>query len=273
MKPSSRVLRRVIIAVVFLAVFSFIGLGLTRITILNPACTDGIMNGEEEGIDCGLSVCGKHCELDLGPPQVISAQLIEAGENDYDFVAKIKNSHQQFGASEVEYELILFNGDDYELDKEEGVFYILPGQTKYLILTHITTEKNVQRTDFKIKSAIWQKLGSIEGMNFIVKSQTYTSLPGDGTALDVNILNDSDSDFEIVDIDVVLYNPQGDIVAINRSDIRTFLSRTERGFRVVWPFQINSQVDKIEVYPSTNLFNNSNFIKSNGSGIHKFQQY
>lgn len=273
MKPSPRLLRRLIIAFVFLAVFSLTGLGLRKATTPAPTCTDGIMNGQEEGIDCGLSSCGKYCELKLDPPQVISTKLIEVGENDYDFVAKIKNPHQQFGASEIEYELALFNGDDSELNKEEGVFYILPSQTKYLILTHLTTKQNVQRIDFKIKSATWQKIDSIEGMNLVVKARKYINLPGDGTAFDANILNDSDFDFEMVDIDVVMYNSQDDIIAVNKSDIRTFLARTERAFRVVWPFKINGQVDKIEVYPSTDLFKNSNFIKAYGSEIHKFQQY
>ena len=273
LKFSSRLLRRIVIAGIFLAVFSLTGLGLRRATTPIPTCTDGIMSGEEEGIDCGFAVCGKYCELKLDPPQAVSTKLIEAGENDYDFVAQIKNPHQQYGASEVEYELTLFNGDDNALDKEEGVFYILPGQTKYLVLTHITTEKNVQKIDFKIKSAIWQKIESLEGMNLIVKAQKYTSLSGGGTAFDANLLNDSDFDFEVVDIDVVMYNSRGDIIAVNKSDIRTFLARTERAFRVVWPFRINGQVDKIEAYPSTNLFKNSNFIKAYDSEIHKFQQY
>lgn len=273
MKLSSRLFRRIVIAGIFLAVFSLTGLGLRRATAPAPTCTDGVMNGEEEGVDCGLPSCDKYCELKLDPPQVISIKLIEVGENNYDFVAEIKNPHQRFGASEVEYELALFNGNDNKLDQEEGVFYLLPSQTKYLVLTYFTTEKNVQRIDFKIKSATWQKIDSIEGMNTIVKAQKYISLSGGGTALDVSIFNDSDFDFEMVDVDVVMYNSQDDIIAVNKSDIRTFLTRTERAFRVVWPFKINGQVDKIGVYPSTNLFKNSNFIKAYGSEIHKFQQY
>lgn len=273
MKLSPRVLRRIIIAAVFLTVFSLTGLGLQRVVTPVPTCTDGIMNGEEEGVDCGLSACGKYCESDLDPPRVISTKLIKAGDRDYDFVARIENPHLQFGASEVEYELTLFNGNDAELSKEEGIFYILPSQTKYLILANLTTEKNVQRIDFKIKSATWEKIESLEGMNLIVKAQKYINLSGGGTALDANILNDSDFDFEMVDIDVVAYNSSGEVVAVNRSDIRTFLARTERAFRVVWPFKINGSVDKIEIYQSTNLFENSNFIKAYGSGIHKFQQY
>ena len=127
-KFSLRLLRRIIIAGIFLAVFTLTGFGLKRATTAVPTCTDNIMNGEEEGVDCGLFACGNYCEPDLDPPQVMSTKLLKAGENDYDFVAVIKNPHPQFGASEVVFELVLFNGDDTELSKEEGIFYILPGQ-------------------------------------------------------------------------------------------------------------------------------------------------
>ncbi len=296
MKLSSRLLRRLVIAGIFLAVFSLTGLGIKTVVTPQPTCTDGIMNGEEEGIDCGLFACSNYCEPDLDPPQVISTKLIQAGpryadrvspeasavaqgfgeasENDYDFVAEIKNPHQQFGASEVEYELTLFNGDDNELSKEGGIFYILPGQTKYLVLTHLTTERNVSKIDFKINSATWQRIDSLEGLSLIVRQDKYTDLGGSsGSILDAVILNDSDFDFEMVDIDVLLFNARGDVVAVNRSDIRTFLARTERSFRVIWPFNINGKVDRIEVFPSTNLFENSNFIKTYGSETEKFQEY
>lgn len=271
-KLSSRVLRRLIIATVFLAVFSLTGLGLRRATTPAPTCTDNIMNGEEEGVDCGLFACGKYCEPDLAAPAVLSAKLIKAGDRDYDFVAVIQNPHPQFGASEVSYELVLYSNDDSELDNDSGVFYILPGQTKYLVLTHLTTEANVGKIDFKIVSAKWQKIDSLEGMNLIVTNKKYSDTRT-GTTLDATIKNDSDFDFGTVDIDVVLLNSAGEIVAVHHSDIRTFRARTERGFQVVWPFTIKGNVDKIEIYPSTNLFENSNFIKRYGSDIEKFQKY
>ena len=285
MKLSSRLFRRMIIAGIFLAVFALTSFGLKTAITPAPTCTDGIMNGEEEGVDCGLFACGNYCEPDLDPPQVVSTKLIqagpryaegsgEAGENDYDFVAEIKNPHQQFGASEVEYELVLFNGSENELSREGGIFYILPGQTKYLIITNITTEKNVSKIDFKITSATWQRLESLEGLNLIVRQDKYTNLGGNqGSILDAVILNESDFDFEIIEVDVLLFNSRGDIVAVNRSDIRTFLARTERSFRVIWPFRIGDTIDRIEIIPSTNLFRNSNFIKTYGSETEKFQEY
>lgn len=267
-------LRRIIIAVIFLAIFFLFGYGTKQLTQTPPSCTDSIKNGEEEGVDCGLFACGNYCEPDLDPPKVILTKLIKVGEGDYDFIAEIENPHDQFGASETAYELMLFNGGGEELVKEEGTFYMLPKQTKYLVLTHFTAEKNAQKVDFKIKNVTWQKLDSLEGMNLIIRNQEYNILDGGaGSALDAVIFNDSNFDFGVVNIDIVLYDYRGEIIGVSRSDIRTFLARTERSFTVAWPFKINGHVARVEIHPSTNLFENSNFIKRYGSTLEKFQQY
>ena len=274
MKLSSRLIRQVVIAIVFLATFVLLGYGTKQLTTAPATCTDLIMNGQEEGVDCGLAACGKYCEPDLAPPEVKSTKLIKAGKGDYDFVAEIVNPHQDFGASEVEYELTLFNSGDSELLKEGGIFYILPGQTKYLILSALTTENEVTRIDFKITSAHWQKIESLEGMNFAVRRDKYTvATNGLSSTFEAVIFNDSDFDFKVVGMDVLIRNSSGEIIAVNRTDIRTFINRTERGFIITWPFRINGEVAKIETIPTTNLFENLNFIKRYGSGIEKFQQY
>lgn len=273
-KLSSRSLRRIIIAAVFLAVFTLIGWGIKRVIVPAPSCTDGVKNGKEEGLDCGIFACGIECEVALVPPQVVSTALIQAGETDYDFVAEVVNPHKEFGASEVVYELTLFNGDNKKLSKQGGVFYILPGQTKFLVLPFLTTERNVLKHSFKIKSAQWQKIDSLVGINFVTSKESYTVLGGVASSvLEAAVLNDSDLDFETVDVDIILRNSSGEIIGVNKSEIRTFLAHSERYFKVTWPFYLSGEVEKIEVISSTNIFENSNFIKRYGSGVEKFQQY
>lgn len=273
MKLSSRLLRRIIIAGIFLAVFALTGFGLKRVTTAPPTCTDGIMNGQEEGIDCGLFACNKYCEPNLSPPSIVSTKLIKAENNDFDFVAEISNPHNDFGASDIAYELKLLNKDGNELLRRDGIFYILPKQTKFLILPHLTTENNVSNIKLEIKSAKWQRLESVEGMNLIVRNEKYIRSGISLNSLNAAILNDSDFDFEVVDIDVLLYNSSGEIIGVNKTDIRTFLARTERAFSVIWPFSINGNVARVDIRPSTNLFENSNFIKNYGSEVEKFQEY
>jgi len=272
---NGRVQKQVIIGLIFILILGGVGYGVfDKLFLIEATCFDQVQNGKEEGVDCGTLACGKVCEEPVKPLQVSGEKLLRIGPGDYDFVAEIVNPHNDFGAPEVEYELTLFNGGDSELLKESGVFYILPGQTKYLILPALTTENAVSRIDFKITSAHWQKIESLEGMSFAVRRDKYTIAPnGLSSTLEAVIFNDSDFDFNRVDADILLRDLSGEIIAVNRTDIRTFTARTERGFIVTWPFGISREVAKIETIPTTNLFENLNFIKRYGSGIEKFQQY
>ena len=270
----SRSIRRFFIAIIFLVIFSLIGFGLKKVLTPVSTCTDGIQNGQEEGADCGLVACGKECEPELAPLRVVSTALIQAGERDYDFIVEVANPNKEFGASEVAYELILFNGDNTILSKREGFFYILSNQTKFVILPFLTAERNVSKRDFKIKSVKWQEINLLEDINFIIRGENYSVLDGGASSvLEAGGLNNSDFDFETVDIDIVLRDSRGEILSVNKSEIRTFLAHTERHFKANWPFTLGGQVVKVEIFPSTNLFKNSNFLKRYGSEVEKFQQY
>ena len=59
---------------------------------------------------------------------------------------------------------------------------------------------------------------------------------------------------------------------VGKTDIRTFVAKSERGFNVAWPFALSRNVARQDVEASTNLFENSNFIKSYGSP-EKFQKF
>ena len=272
MKLSSRLLRRIIILVIFLAVFGFSGYGLKKITAPAPTCNDGIQNGQEEGIDCGLTTCNISCEEELASPEVKSSKLIKVGENDYDFVAKIINPNVQYGAPEVNYELTLFDDGDIEVLKEDGVFYLLPIQEKFLVLTSLKTNGSANRSELKIKSATWQKLESLEGLNLIVRREKF-SVEGSSSSLEAVIFNDSDFDFGVVEVQVLLLDSREDVIAVNRTDIRTFVSKTERYFKATWPISISRPVVRTEIRAVTNLFENANFVKRYGSSIERFQEY
>ncbi len=259
-----RLQKQMIIGLVFVLIFIGIGYGLYFGFTPKVSCTDGIKNGQEEGLDCGALACGRACEPVIMPIDVVSSNLFKVGQTDYDFVAQISNPNTSYGASRVEYSLDAFN--------YSGATYILPGQTKWLVVTALKSTQEITDIKLVINNAQWQKLDMpVNAVNFMLRRKDYHPTPR-GTELEGVLYNDSNYDFDKVDVVVILFDETSNILGVSRTDIRTFISKTERGFNVLWPFALPGNAVRQDVEATTNLFENSNFIKSYGSS-EKFQKF
>lgn len=259
---NGRLPKQLIIGLIYLLIFSGIGYGIYYGLTPKISCTDGIMNGKEEGLDCGILACGKACEPVIMPINIISSQFLPTGQGDYDFAAQIFNSNTSYGSSRVE----------YTLGSNSGFFYILPGQTKWLVLTALKISEGIGGLKLVINNAQWEKLNMPDNtINFVLRRKDYHSIQN-GTELNAVLYNNSNYDFDKIDVVVILLDDADNIVGVSKTDIRTFLSKSERGFNVTWPFALPGSVARQDVEALTNLFENSNFIKSYGSQ-EKFQKF
>lgn len=257
-----RIQKQIIISLIFVLILGGIGYGIYYTLSPKVSCTDGIKNGKEEGVDCGILACGKACEPAIMPINVISSQFFKTSQSDYDFVAQLFNPNVSYGASRLE----------YSLGSISGFSYILPGQTKWLVLTALKIPEGIQDIQLVIKNAQWEKLDMPNNtVSLILRKKDYHAIQN-GTGLDAILYNDSNFDFDKVDVVVILFDDVDSIVGVNKTDIRTFISKTERGFSVIWPFALPENSVRQDVEMSTNLFENSNFIKNYGSQ-EKFQKF
>ena len=254
--------KQLIVGLVFVLILGGIGYGIYSRLAPKFSCTDGVRNGKEEGVDCGVLACGKACEPAIMPINIISSKFFKTDLGDYDFVAQLSNPNSSYGASQLE----------YGLGSVSGSSYILPGQTKWLVLTALNMPNGIDSVQLIIKNAQWEKLNTPNNtVNFTLRSKSYRSAPK-GTQLDAVLFNDSSFDFDKIDVAVILLDDAGNIVGVNRTDIRTFISKSERGFNVAWPFALSGNATRQDIEASTNLFENSNFIKNYGSP-EKFQKF
>ncbi len=259
---NGRFSKQLIIGLVFVLILGGIGYGIYAGLATKATCTDGIQNGKEEGVDCGTIACGKACEPAIMPINITSSQFFKVSPGDYDFVAQLSNPNVFYGASRLEYSLGSISGSSY----------ILPGQTKWLVLTALKIPNEVNGIQLVIKNAQWEKLDMPNNtVSFVLRRNDYHPVQK-GTELDTVLYNDSNFDFDKIDVAVILFDDTGSVVGVNNTNIRTFVSKSERGFSVVWPFVLPRPAVRQDVEVSTNLFENSNFIKSYGSP-EKFQKF
>ncbi len=211
----------------------------------------------------------------IEPPQIISQHLLKVGNLDYDFLVQIKNPNTDFGATDVFYELKLFGQDNELLGIRNGSINLLPGQTRYEIISPLKTDREVANTSFKITNANWQKLKEfIPQSLFLVKNEEYLKTPLEPgfSKLRATLHNNSNFDFDRVDIHIVLFDGNGKPIAVNKTDVRTFLSGTDRFFEVKWLEQFSGEVNRAEIDAYTDVFKNSNFIKEHGTQ-EEFQKF
>ncbi len=207
--------------------------------------------------------------------EVLSSQLLKIKNFDYDFIAEIKNPNLDLGAAGVVYELKLFDKDSLLINVRNGSMSFLPGQIRYEIISPIITEKEISRTEFKIINVYWEKLRDFipRGL-FLIKNQEYLplSLEQDFSRLRATVFNNSNFDFDRVDVSVILFDENDKAIAVNKTDIRTFIKGTDRFFEVKWPDKFEGKVDRIEVNAYTDIFSNNNFIREYGTQ-EKFQEF
>ncbi|MDP2648104.1 MAG: FxLYD domain-containing protein [Candidatus Yanofskybacteria bacterium] len=270
----SRFGKQIIIAVIFLIFFSSVGYGIYSLATENPTCFDGKQNQGEEGVDCG-AVCGILCDPETQPLEIISSQIIQTQDQEYDFIAFIQNPNTAYGVSELSYEIRFLNPSHVEVARRGGKFYIQPGQTRYIVEQAIESEDSIVSAELRFENPQWQKIeGEKTAIDFPLKSEQYQDI---GSApvysqFEGVISNNSNFDLDRVDVTVLLLDQAEAVVGVNTTVIRTLPARTERYFKVTWPFKVPGTVARTRVIATTDVLNSSNFLKSDGSQ-EKFQDF
>jgi len=257
MTSGRRVLKRIIVVLAVIIIFGGGGLGINR--LVNPPTPTPTPDPRQY----------------LDPIEVISQDLLEVREGDYDFVAKVRNPNAEYGSSLVNYTIIFYDNQNIERESKRGSFYILPGQTKYIAEKEIALGMEAADAKLKIISVDWQKLDllGLDGVDLPVANPEYAR-PDDPHIFGKvagRIYNNSDFDVDRVDVTVVLAGEDGTPIAVSLTDIRTFLAQTVRGFEVFWFQPFEGVPATVHAEADTNVFENDNFIRTHG-GHEQFQQ-
>ncbi|HVZ11197.1 MAG TPA: FxLYD domain-containing protein [Candidatus Paceibacterota bacterium] len=267
----NRVQKRFMIGGVYVVIAAAISFGIYWNSGYRPTCSDGIQNGAEEGLDCGVKACGVACAVPVMPVQIQNVQLVETPAGDYDFAARVYNPNPEYGIESGVFDIVITNPAGIEtLRIARQSFYMLPGQTKYLVAASLKNIPDGASGHVDIKSIEWvHTLGSVSS-GLTLGRQHFDVGPVD-TSFDAVITNNSDFDFDRIDVAVLLLDTKGNIIATNVTNAQTISSHTDRYFRVAWPFAVPTG-SQVQAFIDTNVFDNSNFLKYHGTQ-EKFQQF
>lgn len=267
--------RILIITIIFAVIFSF-GAILYLFLKPNPSCFDKKQNQGEAGIDCG-GPCLKKCEVISREKIIIKKTgFVDAGiEKSYDIYAQIVNPNNLLGAKSFDYKFIITNSQGFKEEKS-GTSFVLPGDTKYVILLGLNSEAPISSVDFEIKNENWiETYNEFENyfQNPLLKvvNVKYNEVTGGVEFYETKglVKNESPYDFSQIRVRVFLKNESGNIIAINSTEMGMVRSGENRDFRVFWPNRFSGTVQNVEIQPEVNVFNSEAFVKNyfNGNSV------
>lgn len=149
---------------IVITIFSLVGLTLLSglgfaIFYKVPSCTDGKLNQDEVGIDCGGS-CTTFCSSEVKPIKVDFVRALQTEQGRVDVIAYLENPNKDAAAQSVEATVDLFGPNSTPISSKKITIDIAPGVTTPVFIPGILgREEQIVQTFLTIdaSSFVWFK--------------------------------------------------------------------------------------------------------------------
>lgn len=264
--PMSRMLRRVVIASIFLSMNALLFWGVYVVFFrVTPTCFDGERNQNEQGIDCG-GICATACiEVVKGNDlQTKELVFVPGGANLYDVLGIIANDNDEIGASSFRYTFELKDRGGTVLATRTGKSFILPHQEKNLIESNLETTGVPASVTLTYSEVAWERSSGYQEIPRVsIYQKQYNQVTnGFGFSQATGLLtNESPYDFRSIVINVVLRDGRGVPLAFNKTAQNTVKAGESRDFKLIWPTPFPGTVTQIDMTVDADVYHSENFVK------------
>jgi hypothetical protein len=234
------------------------------------------------GIFSGVAYLVVRLSLPAPPPPqpelkplvvVRSVYFIHQEEGTVDLGAEVRNPNASWGVKEFRYEFVLKDAGGKELGRIAGTSFILPGETRWIVLPGGTANSpaairlprngTLAAVTFEIKpigADAWQKVRPFAAeASLATKNLRFQNLTLSG-----EVENRSSFTLDRVEVVGLLFDASGSLVAIGRTVVKTVTPAESRAFFVRWPSRPANVVLRTAAYAYTNFLLDETFIRQFG---------
>lgn len=229
----SRFLKHFVYGLFYIVIFGFLGYGFFLYFSPLPACTDGVQNGDETGLDCGGN-CLPCAIKDLRSLRVVSTDLLPVSDTESTVVVRLENPNVTYGATDLSYVITGRDTSGGTSQLYSGSSFIYPGEVKFIVLPALTAPRSIISADTTVSALAWAprndwKTVSMETRQVSVASdQLFVTISG--------ILRSSEAIlFPEVNVSALFYNSAGVLIGASRTSINDLKSFEERHFQITHP--------------------------------------
>lgn len=220
------------------------------------SCFDGIMNGQETGIDCGGS-CQIVCREEARNLVVWWERPFRVAPGVYNALAYFENQNVESGIRELFYEFRLYDRNNVLITEPViGSTFIEPNKRSAIFASGIRTgESEAYTTFFRITGVRdWEKTDQAFSYSLFKVAEPVLTEQETSPKLSALVENISYFDFTDVPVIAIVYNQEDNAIAASRTYIDRLDQGEEQTAYFSWPEPFAEAVARIEIIPRVNPF-------------------
>jgi len=213
-----------------------------------PSCTDGVRNGNEQGIDCGGS-CKRLCQNSFLSPSVAWTRFEELAPKLYNVATYIINPNTDAEAKDVPYRMAIYDSRGVVITDFTGTVTLPPHRNTLAFQGAIQVGERIPaKVLFEFTSAPnWYKKEDTL-LPLMVLEKKYTE-DSSGSSLIVKMRNSSVRDISNIAVYAVLYDKDGNALGFLKTYIDKIAAQGIESAPFTWPIDRKGSVISIEVLP------------------------
>ena len=213
-----------------------------------PTCFDGVMNGNEQGVDCGGS-CQRLCQSAFLEPMIAWTSVEQLASGSYNAAAYIINPNNEGEAYDVPYHFVLFDAQGGQIIDTPGTVHIPPHRNTLAFLGPIPVGKRIPYKAFFefVGAPNWQKSAdTLSPLSITEKKYTEDKF---GSSLLVTIKNTNVKPIKKMSVFVALSDAGGNVIGFSKTVVDGIVGLSSIQAPFTWPTNRNGKVVSIEVLP------------------------
>ena len=185
------------------------------------------------------------------PLQVIDKKIFNLGNNSYTAYIRIKNVNLEWGVPDQVYTAVFHSTGGTEIATVSKSTYVLPGSEKIVVIPRFTSDKEPTILDVTLGNSNFVHKPDFSDFNFEIQRKDLSVIDGHLT-LNATIKNNAPFIVSKVDLPVLVYGTDNQIIGVNYTNIDNINYQEARSFQIVWPN--NPAAVRAEILPQVNLF-------------------
>jgi len=243
MDEKRRLLKKIFVAIIYLAVFTGLGTGLYF--LFRPTPTPLITAPT------------------IYPIEITWSQVFVAGPDLYSVAARVRNPNTNFGASSFTYTFYFYDAGGILLASLPGESFIWPGESKYIILGGINLTKTPVKTLLQLGEPTWHEVKNFSGVDLTLGNINYgKGKIGSGKffSVDFTASNNTPYDFGKVYVSAIVLDKDELPIAVASTLLENLKSKERRSSSIPWFSSFPGTPNRVALSISTNLWETPELI-------------